>query len=114
MVIVRALNWAQVGTGLQASVPVDFGTDLIWQVWIGGSINQDYYDARSVDIDGYQLSPGVSMRLDFNQVSLNIPAANFRTYSLAPHQRYLTLTSTAGAPNTALLTFYPYARPEWR
>lgn len=114
MFYVRALNWAQVGEQLQASVLVDFGVDLEWQIAFGGSLNSDHYEARSVDIDGSQLAAGVFMALDFNQVTLNIPALAFRTYSLAPHQRYLTVTATAGAPNVSRFTFYPFRRPEWR
>lgn len=111
---VRALNWAQVGNGLQAGVLVDFATDLSWQIAFGGSINSDYYEALSVDIDGSQLTAGLSMTVTFNQVTVNVPAGSFKTYALAPYQRYLTITNTVAAPNKAQLTFYPYARPEWR
>jgi hypothetical protein len=114
MQIVYALPWAQVGESIQATVNCDFSLDLIWQVYIGGSIGGDYYDARSVDIDGQQLAAGVAVQVDFNQIQLNVSAGSFRTYSLAAHQRYLMLTASAGAPNKTLLTFYQRNRPEWR
>ncbi len=111
---VRSLPWALVGNTLQAAVALDFAIDTDWQIFLGGNIGSDYYPALSVDVDGQQLAAGVSMIASFNQVQLNIAAGSFRTYAIPEQQRYMRVQASAGAPNEALLTFYPYARPEWR
>lgn len=110
----RALPWAQIGSGVQASVLVDFATDVAWQIAIGGSLGSDYYEALSVDIDCTELAAGVVITLEFNQVTFTAPAGAFRTYNLTPHQRYMTVRSSAGAPNIMRLGYYPIRRPEWR
>lgn len=114
MQIVPALSWQQVGAQLLASVDCNFAIDLEWQIAISGSIGSDYFEARSVDVNGYQLAAGIFVTLDFNSVPVVIPAGTIQTYSLAPHQRYMRVTSTGGAPSRMRLTFYPIARPEWR
>lgn len=114
MQFVRGLPWAQVGESVQAFVACDFSIDVDWQIEIGGSLGSDYYAARSMDVNGYVLAAGVFVTMNFNQNVIIIPAAVFQTYTLAPHQRYINLTASAGAPNVLNLTFYPIARPEWR
>lgn len=111
---VRSLPWAVIGNSLQAALPLDFGIDTDWRIYLGGNIGADFYAALSVDVDGQQLAPGVTLTASLNQVSYNVASGAFRTYTIPPYQRYLTVQASAGAPNEAVLTFYPYARPEWR
>lgn len=114
MIIVRALPWQQVGSELLAAVLCDFGLDLDYQIAISGSLGADYYEAKSVDINAFELAAGVTVSMDFNAVPHTIPAGVFQTFALSPHQRYITLRASAGAPNRMLLTLYPINRPEWR
>jgi hypothetical protein len=114
VIIVAALPWQQVGRDLLASVLLDFSLDVDYQIGINGSIGSDYYEARSVDINTYQLAAGVTVDLQFNAVPHTIPPSVFQTYALSPHQRYITARCSALGASRMLLTFYPVARPEWR
>lgn len=110
---VLSLPWQQAGASLLAPVTLDFSIDTTWEIFLGGSLGSDYYQALSVDVNAYQLTPGSTMTLTRNSVPEVLIPGVFHTYNLAQHQPTIRIVSSVGSGECGLV-FYPKERREWR